>query len=348
MTHPGGGVDVPVASSGGMSDSPVLTVSDLTVEFDTEVGTAVVVQGVDFVLQRGQILGLVGESGSGKSVTSLAMLGLIRSPPGRVTSGEVRFEGRDLLTLPAAEMRDVRGKELALIFQEPRRSLDPSFSVGYQIAEVARRHLGLSRREAWARAVESLDMVQIPESARRAREYPHTFSGGMCQRVMLAMALVCRPKVLIADEPTTALDVTVQAQMLDLLRELQGELGLAILLITHDLGVVAGACERVAVMYAGQIVETAPVREIFRNPQHPYTAGLLASLPQNHVGSGELGAIPGVVPSPHAWPEGCRFHPRCSHALDICRGDEAPLLQVAPDHQVRCVRSEALVLRGIE
>lgn len=331
----------------GSPPTTVLDVVGLNVAFRTSEGTVPVVSDVSFELHEGLTLGLVGESGSGKTVTSLALLGLIRPPVGDV-SGSVRIGGRDILALSDAELRAVRGREIAMIFQEARRSLDPSFTVGSQIASVARRHLGLSRRQAWKRAVEMLDLVQIPGAANRARDYPHQFSGGMCQRVMLAMALSSEPRVLIADEPTTALDVTVQAQVLELLRELQRDLGLSILFITHDLGVVAELCDRVSVMYAGQVVETGPVSGLFRAPRHPYMAGLLGALPQAATADRRLGGIPGAVPRPSDFPAGCRFGPRCSSAADGCTEQTQTLLPApTDDHLVRCTRSSQLSLRGI-
>jgi peptide/nickel transport system ATP-binding protein/oligopeptide transport system ATP-binding protein len=253
------------------------------------------------------------------------------------------------LGISEKEMQDIRGNEIAMIFQEPRRSLDPSFSVGDQIAEVARRHLGVSRSEARARAVEMLDLVQIPDAAARSKEYPHTFSGGMCQRVMLAMALVCNPTVLIADEPTTALDVTVQARVLNLIADLRARLGLAVLFISHDLGVVAQVCDDVAVMYAGQIVETAPKDQLLRAPKHPYTEGLLASLPQSDRESDRLGSIGGTVPNMNAWPSGCRFHPRCSHRRSGCDEPPSPTLEtIALKRQSRCLWWSDLPLKGVE
>ena len=332
---------------GAESSSPILQVCGLTVEYETEAGVAVVVDDVSLTLERGKTLGLVGESGSGKTVTSLSILGLIGPPAGRITSGSIWFDGRDLRTIPRPELREVRGREIAVIFQEPRRSLDPSFKVGAQIAEVARRHLKLSRQDAWARAIETLDLVRIPNAGKRAHEYPHTFSGGMCQRVMLAMALVSNPRVLIADEPTTALDVTVQAQVLELLRELQAQRGLSVLFITHDLSVVAEMSDRVAVMYAGHVVEEAPVRELFRHPRHPYTEGLLRSLPHTQQNARRLGAIPGVVPTALNWPPGCRFSPRCAYAEDKCASTLPKLADVGGAHVARCVRCEELHLEGV-
>jgi oligopeptide/dipeptide ABC transporter ATP-binding protein len=324
----------------------VLTVEGLTVELPTEQGPAMVVEGVDFKLEQGRTLGLVGESGSGKTVTALAVMGLMRSPLAKVT-GIVRYGDRNLLELDAAALREVQGRHLAMIFQEPRRSLDPAFTVGEQIAEVARRHLKLSRRAARARAVEMLDIVGISQPAKRSREYPHTFSGGMCQRVMLAVALAAEPQVLIADEPTTALDVTVQALVLELLRDLGARMGLAILFITHDLAVVAEMCDAVGVMYAGQVVEYAPVRELFRQPRHPYTEGLLNSLPQLQDRTGALGAIPGAVPPPYSWPTGCRFHPRCQYAVEACAVTKPALEVAGSGGSARCIRVGEITLKGL-
>jgi peptide/nickel transport system ATP-binding protein len=336
---------------------PLLDVEDLAVDMFTDRGPVRVVEEVGFTLAEGETFGLVGESGSGKTVTALAVLGMIGPPSGRVVEGAVRLDGRELRGLPPGELRRVRGREVGMIFQEPRRSLDPAFTVGDQIAETARAHLGLSRRDAWRKAVEMLDLVGIASADRRAREYPHQFSGGMAQRVMLAIALCCSPKVLIADEPTTALDVTVQAQVLDLVRDLQADLGLAVLFISHDLGVIAEMCDRVAVMYAGQIVEQAPVLDLFLHPRHPYTAALLESIPNAAAGGGaggdRLAAIPGVVPPAHDWPAGCRFHPRCAHATERC-GAEAPALAAlgatngGGDGRVaRCLRVAELSLEGV-
>jgi peptide/nickel transport system ATP-binding protein len=324
-------------------------VDNLTVDFFMRHGSVRVVEGVSFAVDRGETFGLVGESGSGKTVTSLAALGLVGPPTGRVVEGSVRLAGRELVGLPRRELRKLRGRDISMIFQEPRRSLDPAFSVGDQIAETVRAHTGASRRAAWQRAVEMLELVQIPSASRRAHEYPHQFSGGMAQRVMLAVALSCSPKVLIADEPTTALDVTVQAQVLQLIRDVQAEFGLAVLFISHDLGVIAEMCDRVAVMYAGQIVEIGDVHNVFLHPRQPYTAALLASIPNPEVSSGYLTAIPGAVPPAHAWPTGCRFHPRCAYALDVCK-TEAPALIASGGcggAMARCLRADALSLDGV-
>jgi oligopeptide/dipeptide ABC transporter ATP-binding protein len=327
------------------TEVPLLEVEDLAVEFLTPDGPVRVVDEVSFTLAEGETFGLVGESGSGKTVTSLAVLGMIGPPAGRVPAGSVRLQGRELRGLSARELHEVRGRQMSMIFQEPRRSLDPAFTVGDQIAETVRAHLGLSRRDAWRKAVEMLDLVGIGGASQRAHQYPHQFSGGMAQRVMLAIALCCTPKVLIADEPTTALDVTVQSQVLELIRDLQAELGLAVLFISHDLGVVAEMCDRVAVMYAGQVVEQQDVEGLFLRPQHPYTAALLRSIPNADVGGSRLSAIPGTVPPAHAWPAGCRFHPRCAHAVDAC-GTEAPAL-AGNGAAARCLRVDALDLEGV-
>ncbi|HYK11464.1 MAG TPA: ABC transporter ATP-binding protein [Gemmatimonadales bacterium] len=318
--------------------APLLSIRDLKTYFVTGAGAARAVDGVSLDLYPGETLGIVGESGSGKTVTSLSILRLIPEPPGHIMPGSlIEFEGRNLLTLSAAELRAVRGNQIAMVFQEPMSSLNPVFTVGDQIAEVVRVHLGLSKPEAWIRAVDMLNQVGVPDADVRACEYPHQLSGGTCQRVMIAMALMCRPKVLIADEPTTALDVTVQAQILELLEKKQAEMGMSVMLITHDLGIVAGAADRVLVMYAGQVVETAKTEDLFANPQHPYTAGLLASVPRLDGGRGSLTGIPGSVPPATDWPSGCRFHPRCPHAWDKCRAQEPPLLDGPnPGQSARC------------
>ena len=319
----------------------LLRVRDLKTYFVTEhgKGTARAVDEVSFDLYPGETLGIVGESGCGKTVTSLSILRLIPEPPGHILPGSlIEFEGRNLLALPAPELRAVRGNQIAMIFQEPMTSLNPVFTVGDQIAEAAIIHQHLSRAAARARAIEMLRLVGIPDPQERVDHYPHQLSGGMRQRVMIAMALVCHPKVLIADEPTTALDVTIQAQILELLDRLQQELGMAVLLITHDLGVVAGHADRVVVMYAGRVVETAKTDELFEHPLHPYTEGLLAAVPRIDAlpARARLHAIPGQVPAATAWPTGCRFRPRCPHAWDKCL-TEPPLLESgAPGHTSRC------------
>src|SRR5512135_1238557 len=318
---------------------PLLRVRDLRTYFVTDrgPGTARAVDGVSLDLYPGETLGVVGESGCGKTVTSLSILRLIPEPPGHVLPGSfIEFEGRNLLTLAPRDLRAVRGNRIAMIFQEPMSSLNPVLTIGDQIGEGAIVHQGLSRRAARARAIEMLEHVGIPDPELVVDEYPHQLSGGMRQRVMIAMALVCHPQILIADEPTTALDVTIQAQILELLDRLQRELGMAIMLITHDLGVVAGSADRVLVMYAGQVVEGAPTPELFQRPVHPYTEGLLASVPRLDRPRDRLSAIPGTVPAASAWPVGCRFHPRCPHAWDRCRQEEPSLFEIAPGHTARC------------
>jgi oligopeptide/dipeptide ABC transporter ATP-binding protein len=291
-------------------------------------------------LARGETVGVVGESGCGKSVTALSILRLVPDPPGRITGGQIRFEGTNLLELSQADMRKVRGNDISMIFQEPMTSLNPVFTIGNQIAEAVRLHQGLSKREALEKSIEMLTLVGIPVPARRVHEYPHQLSGGMRQRAMIAMALSCNPKVLIADEPTTALDVTIQAQILDLMRNLQHELGTAILMITHDLGVVAEMARKVVVMYAGKVVEQAPVEEIFAEPNHPYTQGLLQSLPRVDKdatgGKHRLQEIPGIVPSLINLPPGCKFASRCPKVMAICEEQEPPLEQVGPQHYSAC------------
>ncbi|GAA1100903.1 ABC transporter ATP-binding protein [Pseudonocardia alni] len=325
--------------------STLLGVSDLRVEFATDHGWSTVVAGTTFSVGEHEIVGLVGESGSGKTVTGLSVLGLLPRGVGRVASGSVTLGGRDLLGLSERELRSVRGNEVAMVFQEPMTSLNPAFRIGDQIAETVRLHRGGSQRAARDRAVEVLDLVGIPHARRRADDYPHEFSGGMRQRAMIAMAVSCEPSLLIADEPTTALDVTIQAQVLELLASMQAELGMSVLLVTHDLGVVAEVCERVVVMYAGQVVEQAQVGELFDHPRHPYTEGLLAAMPQLGSRGHRLPSIPGRTPEPWAMPPGCRFAPRCEYALPAC--EEPPsLLTTRPDHLSRCLRHDELTLRG--
>jgi peptide/nickel transport system ATP-binding protein len=297
------------------------------------------VDGIDFSLQRGRTLGIVGESGCGKSVTALSIMGLLPQPPGRIAGGEVLFEGEDLLKAPAQRLRDLRGDQLSMIFQEPMTSLNPAFQVGEQIAEAILRHKDVSRAEAASQAIAMLRRVRIPSPEQRAGEYPHQLSGGMRQRVMIAMALACDPKLLIADEPTTALDVTIQAQILELMRALRAELGTAIILITHDLGVVAELADDVIVMYAGKVVERCAVPRLFAEPQHPYTVGLLGSIPRLDLEQERLSAIEGFVPDAAAMPSGCRFHPRCPFSIDQCRREEPPLQQVSEGHFAACWRA---------
>jgi oligopeptide/dipeptide ABC transporter ATP-binding protein len=317
----------------------LLSVDGLQVEFVGDYGWTRVVDDGHLSMRRGDTRALVGESGSGKTITALSVMGLVPHPQGRVTAGTIMFEGRDLRSMPRRQMRELRGRDIAMIFQEPMTSLNPAYTVGDQIAETVRRHRGLSRKDAWARAVEMLDLVGIPAAARRAKEYPHAFSGGMRQRVMIAMAISCDPKLLIADEPTTALDVTVQAAILELLRSLRDDIGMAVLLVTHDLGVVADFCDDVTVMYAGQVIEDSPSEAIFSRPLHPYTAGLLSAMPQSSLLGQALVVIPGVVPRPEHMPPGCRFHPRCPHAVSgTCDVGTLDLLEVEPARDTRCVR----------
>jgi len=317
----------------------LLEIRGLQTDFATDDGTVRAVDGVDLTIDRGETLGIVGESGCGKTVTALSALKLIAMPPGRIAGGQILWLGRDLVPLGAAAMRRVRGKEIGIVFQEPMTSLNPVYSVGEQIAEAVREHEGLGRRGAFERAVEMLALVHIPNPGSRARDYPHQFSGGMRQRVMIAMALSCNPQLLIADEPTTALDVTIQAQILDLLGEMKSRFGTAILLITHAMGVVAETAQRVAVMYAGKVVEEAPVEELFARPRHPYTQGLIRSIPRLDRAGGKtrLAAIPGTVPSLADLPPGCRFAPRCAFAMTVCTRAVPPLREVAPGHKVACV-----------
>ena len=325
-----------------------LEVKDLQTWFYTRQGIVKAVDGVSFNLRKGETLGIVGESGCGKSITALSVMRLVPDPPGRIIGGRVTLDGRDLLDLDEAEMRLVRGNDISMIFQEPMTSLNPVLTIGYQIAEALILHRDLSRAEALSRAVEMLDMMRIPEPAQRAREYPHQLSGGMRQRAMIAMALACNPKVLIADEPTTALDVTIQAQILDLIVRLQQELGTAVILITHDLGVVAETTQRIIVMYAGRKVEEADVVPLFSNPMHPYTHGLMASVPRLAIMSGEESAvdrleeIPGIVPPLNNLPPGCAFAPRCRFADDRCRAEYPPYLEKQPGHWAACWHSERL------
>ncbi|MDO1479007.1 ABC transporter ATP-binding protein [Rhodococcus ruber] len=323
---------------------PLLSVDGLGVEFATASGWTPVLQDVSFDVAAGQLVGLVGESGSGKSVTCSSVLRLLPPRQSRTVAGRIRFQGRDLLNMPSRELEAVRGNDIAMIFQEPMTSLNPVFTVGDQIAEVVRRHRRVNRKAATARAVEVLDLVGIPDAARRIRQYPHEFSGGMRQRVMIAMALACEPKLLIADEPTTALDVTIQAQVLDLIREMAGRFGMGVLFVTHDLGVVADLCTEVVVMYAGQVVERARTEPLYATPRHPYTAGLLRSVP-DVGGRSELHTIAGSPPPPGSIPVGCRFAPRCPHRADECAAD-VPLLAVGDDRTARCARVTDLLLEG--
>ncbi len=328
----------------------VLEVKDLRTSFFTEAGEVRAVDGVTFGVDAGKTLGIVGESGCGKSVTSLSIMRLIPNPPGRVVGGDILFNGKSLLTLSPQAMRKVRGNQISMIFQEPMTSLNPVFTIGDQIGEAIALHQDLPKREILNKSIEMLKLVGIPAAEKRVRDYPHQLSGGMRQRVMIAMALSCNPKLLIADEPTTALDVTIQAQILDLLRDLQQKVGLALLLITHDLGVVAEMADDVVVMYAGKVVEQAPVREIFRNPRMPYTQALLRSVPSFEVSAHRrLESIPGIVPNLLELPVGCRFQERCRHASEECRKAEPELraLEGSPvAHRFRCVKDIPFVGRG--
>jgi oligopeptide/dipeptide ABC transporter ATP-binding protein len=315
----------------------LLEIENLRTYFTTDAGVARAVDGVSFTIEKGEVLGIVGESGCGKSVTSLSIMRLVPEPPGEIVAGSsVRFAGRELLELDEAGMRGVRGNDIAMIFQEPMTSLNPVYPVGEQIAETLRVHRRMHRSEARARAVEMLRLVGIAEPAERARDYPHQLSGGQRQRVMIAIALACEPELLIADEPTTALDVTIQAQILDLLASLRARLGMAMLLITHDLGVVAEVCDRVVVMYAGQIVEEGRVADIFRDPRHPYTQGLMQAMPRLGRRAERLTVIPGIVPSATAWPAGCRFHTRCPYAWELCVRQMPDPFDAGPGHRSRC------------
>jgi oligopeptide/dipeptide ABC transporter ATP-binding protein len=331
-----------------MDDAPLLRVRDLVTTFRTDAGVVRAVDGVSFDVPRATTVALVGESGCGKSVTALSILRLVASPPGRIESGSIELEGRDLLALPERAMREVRGNTASMIFQEPMTSLNPVYAVGWQIMEGYRLHRKKTRREARARAVELLRLVGIPEPETNVDAYPHQLSGGQRQRVMIAMALACEPKLLLADEPTTALDVTIQAQILALLADLQDRFGTSILLITHDLGLVAENARQVVVMYAGRVVERAPVREIFARPMHPYTRGLLESIPRTARGAGgakapaprqRLHAIEGLVPDPRNHPPGCRFADRCPLRIDKCTREEPALEAVGPGRESRCFRA---------
>ena len=330
-----------------MNEAPILEVSGLRTLFFTRQGLVRAVDDLSFHVNRGEVLAIVGESGCGKSITALSIMRLVPTPPGRIESGTVKLEGRDLLALDEEEMRAVRGNDISMIFQEPMTSLNPVLTIGDQIAEAVSLHQDVSRDQAWTRAVEMLTLVRIPEPVQRAKEYPHQLSGGMRQRAMIAMALACNPKVLIADEPTTALDVTIQAQILDLIVKLQEERGTAVILITHDLGVVAETAHRVVVMYAGRKIEEATVEDLFDAPLHPYTHGLMASVPRLAILGGgpaaeRLQEIPGMVPALSALPVGCAFAPRCAHADDLCRATYPDFVERRPNHRVACWHAERL------
>ena len=317
----------------------LLEVVDLRTHFTTDGGEFPAVDGVSFSVDAGQTLAIVGESGCGKSVTSLSIMGLVPSPPGRLAGGSIRFEGRELVGASAREMQDLRGNGMAMIFQEPMSSLNPAFTIGDQIVEGLLRHRLISRAQAVEQAVAALRKVRMPAPEQRLHEYPHKLSGGMRQRAMIAMALACEPRLLIADEPTTALDVTIQAQILQLMRTLQSETGTAVILITHDLGVVAEVADEVVVMYAGRVVERAPVQALFEQPQHPYTVGLLGSIPRLDVERTRLASIEGQVPSPLQRPPGCNFADRCPFVVRKCRAEDPPLLEVEPHHLSACWRA---------
>ncbi|WP_432109795.1 ABC transporter ATP-binding protein [Streptomyces sp. AA1529] len=314
----------------------LLEVRDLFVEFRTRDGVARAVNGVSYTVEAGETLAVLGESGSGKSVTAQAVMGILDMPPGRITGGEILFQGRDLLSLPEEERRRIRGSKMAMIFQDALSSLNPVLTVGFQLAEMFRVHQGLGRKESRARAVELMERVRIPAARQRVGDFPHQFSGGMRQRIMIAMALALEPDLIIADEPTTALDVTVQAQVMELLAELQREFTMGLILITHDLGVVADVADKIAVMYAGRIVETAPVKELYQAPAHPYTKGLLDSIPRLDQKGQQLNVIRGMPPSLLDIPPGCAYNPRCPMARAVCRTDEPPLYEVSVQRHSAC------------
>ncbi len=323
-----------------MNEAPLLEIAGLKVHFKTDDGMVRAVDGVDLSVNRGETVSIVGESGCGKTVTAMTILKLIAMPPGRIVAGSILFEGRDIVPLGADQMRAIRSKQIGIVFQEPMTSLNPVYTVGEQIAETVRAHEGFSRRAAMTRAAEMLALVQIPNAGKRVHDFPHQFSGGMRQRVMIAMALSCNPKLLIADEPTTALDVTIQAQILELMNEMKARLGMSVLLITHAMGVVAETAQRVIVMYAGKVVEEARVEDLFATPRHPYTQGLIRSIPRIDLAATthtRLEAIPGSVPSLLNPPQGCRFAARCRYVSDACIAAEPPLREVAPGHKVACI-----------
>jgi oligopeptide transport system ATP-binding protein len=315
---------------------PLLEIENLRIEFHTEDGVVRAVDGISLTIEPGETLGIVGESGSGKSVSSLAVLGLVPQPPGKIVSGRAMFGGRDLLAMQQRELAKIRGNRIAMIFQDPMTSLNPFLTIGQQLAEVTRLHLRHTRQQAMRHAIEMLEKVGIPAPARRINDFPHQFSGGMRQRVMIAMALACKPALLIADEPTTALDVTIQAQILELMKQLQQAEGTAIVLITHDLGVVANMCRRVNVMYAGRFVEEAPIDELFARPRHPYTVGLLKSIPRLDTSDDILTAIQGQPPDMTQLPTGCAFHPRCPNAIERCSAEVPPLYPGEPEQRYAC------------
>ncbi|AJK86738.1 ABC transporter ATP-binding protein [Lysinibacillus fusiformis] len=319
-----------------MKQDTVLEVKNLQTYFYSSEGVAKAVDGVSFTLQKGETLGIVGESGCGKSMTSLSLLRLVPSPPGKIVNGEILLNNTDILKLSDEELRKIRGNKISMIFQEPMTSLNPVLSVGEQIAESIRLHQGLSRKEAWQKAVDMIRLVGIPAPEKRAKQEPYQLSGGMRQRIMIAMALACTPDVLIADEPTTALDVTIQAQIIDIIQNLQKQLGMSIIFITHDLGVVAEICDKIAVMYAGQVVEEGTTDSLFEKPLHPYTNGLIQSLPKLYEDQEELSTIHGTVPSPYHYPIGCRYAERCPFATELCLEKQPELLTIEPGKKVRC------------
>ncbi|MFE3903593.1 ABC transporter ATP-binding protein [Streptomyces sp. NPDC059153] len=321
--------DIPAPRAGGSDDTPLLEVRDLHVEFHTRDGVAKAVNGVNYSVDSGETLAVLGESGSGKSVTAQAIMGILDMPPGKIPQGQILYRGQDMLTMGYEERRKIRGQKIAMIFQDALSSLNPVLSVGYQLGEMFRVHQGLSKKQAKAKAIELMERVKIPAAKQRVNDYPHQFSGGMRQRIMIAMALALEPDLIIADEPTTALDVTVQAQVMDLLKELQTEFNMGLILITHDLGVVADVADKIAVMYAGRIVETAPVHELYKRPAHPYTRGLLDSIPRLDQKGQELYAIKGLPPNLLKIPSGCAFNPRCPRAEDICRTEIPALVPVS-------------------
>nr|WP_197535374.1 ABC transporter ATP-binding protein [Bradyrhizobium sp. ORS 278] len=327
--------------------APLLEIKGLKTYFNSDEGQVQAVDGVDISIGHGETLCVVGESGSGKTVTAMSVLKLIAMPPGRIAGGQILWKGRDLVPLPTSELNRIRASEIAIVFQEPMTSLNPVYTVGDQIAEVIRLHQGLSKKAAMDRAAEMLALVQIPNPQRRVHDYPHHFSGGMRQRVMIAMALSCNPKLLIADEPTTALDVTIQAQILDLLLDMKERLGMSIMLITHAMGVVAEVAQRVVVMYAGRVAEEAPVERLFANPRHPYTQGLIRSIPRIDLAAvkkSRLESIPGSVPKLVNPPEGCRFASRCRFVIPDCKRAQPPLREIEPGHKVACIRAEETLL----
>ncbi len=326
----------------------ILEVRDLRTYFQTEDGTVKAVDGVDFELKRGETLGIVGESGSGKSVTNLCIIRLIPDPPGKIVSGEIIFDGQDMLLLPTEEVRKIRGKRIAMIFQDPMTSLNPFMRISRQLMELTELHLGYDKDQAYEHAIKMLEIVGIPDARSRVDSYPHEFSGGMRQRVMIAMALSCEPELLIADEPTTALDVTIQAQILELIKKLKSDTGTSVILITHDLGVVAGMTDHIIVMYAGKVFEQARTAELFATPGNPYTKGLLRSVPDPTSEQGALYQIPGLPPDVARLPPGCPFAPRCERAQDICRREFPPFVALTPDHHSLCHFAEEVYAESIQ